>query len=172
MTASEIDDARISEFTLALMEATGWYEVDYSMAEPFFWGKGKGCNFIRGKCVETGGTPNFDEFCSPLMEYGCTHSGRSQGFCGTTQIRTGTVSSSMNYWGNNTIVSDSFADNCPYFAAYSNLDCENPAHKKLAELPSAESYGYGSRCFSGSFRETAASSITLTYCFQFQVRIP
>jgi len=39
MTANDIVDARISEFTLALLEGTGWYEVDYDMADPFTWGK-------------------------------------------------------------------------------------------------------------------------------------
>ena len=27
----------VSEFTLALMEDSGWYVVDYNYAEPFFW---------------------------------------------------------------------------------------------------------------------------------------
>lgn len=51
MTASEIDDARISEFTLAFLEGTGWYDVDYTMAEPFNWGRNQGCTFHDGPCL-------------------------------------------------------------------------------------------------------------------------
>jgi hypothetical protein len=37
MTASQMDDFRITEITLALLESTGWYTPDYSMAEPCIW---------------------------------------------------------------------------------------------------------------------------------------
>mmetsp|Transcript_39949 Transcript_39949/g.35662 ORF Transcript_39949/g.35662 Transcript_39949/m.35662 type:complete len:96 (-) Transcript_39949:838-1125(-) len=54
MTSNDIDDARISKFTLAFLEGTGWYIVNYSMAEPFYWGKDQGCDFYNGPCLEDG----------------------------------------------------------------------------------------------------------------------
>jgi len=32
-------------FTLAVLNDTGWYSVDISAADPYIWGKGKGCEF-------------------------------------------------------------------------------------------------------------------------------
>ena len=39
-----------SEFTLALLEDSGWYKADYTKAEPMLWGYKKGCAFTNG-CV-------------------------------------------------------------------------------------------------------------------------
>jgi len=50
MTASILVDQRFSLFTLALLESTGWYEVDYDTQEPHWWGYQKGCDFIEEKC--------------------------------------------------------------------------------------------------------------------------
>ncbi len=46
MTASAILDMRVSEFSLALLEGTGWYKVNYDLADKMTWGKNKGCDFL------------------------------------------------------------------------------------------------------------------------------
>ena len=53
MTASSIKDSRITEFSLALLEGTGWYQVDYTLAENVTYGKNKGCSFLDGLCMNT-----------------------------------------------------------------------------------------------------------------------
>ena len=35
----------LDPFTLAVLQDTGWYSVDLSLADPYLWGKGKGCDF-------------------------------------------------------------------------------------------------------------------------------
>ena len=45
--------AYVSEFTLALMEDSNWYQVDYSYAEPYTWGKDEGCSFLETECIST-----------------------------------------------------------------------------------------------------------------------
>lgn len=52
MTATEIYDPRVSEFTLAMLEASGWYHVNYEMAEPLSWGRNEGCNFFNMPCYD------------------------------------------------------------------------------------------------------------------------
>lgn len=75
----------ISEITLALIEDSGWYEVDYSMANLFLWGKDKGCGFFSEKCIvpfanennslDKGYTPRFSpEFCAKLNYPTCSRS--------------------------------------------------------------------------------------------------
>lgn len=57
MIASTRQNAYISAITLALYEATGWYNVTYQYTEPTAWGKNKGCSFLDiDNC-------DFDEFC-------------------------------------------------------------------------------------------------------------
>jgi leishmanolysin len=137
MTASEIADTRFSELTLALLEGTGWYKVNYDMAEPFHWGRGKGCTFV------TSCSTGFSEFCSGSGE-SCTYHGRHGGYCS----------------------SDSFGDKCDTVQGYNNVDCENPDNQKGATL-SAEKYAAGSRCFLGSLYTSGSLSSARTYCFSY-----
>lgn len=52
MTGTHTQNPIISRITLALMEDTGWYIANYSMAEPMSWGKGLGCDFVMKSCKE------------------------------------------------------------------------------------------------------------------------
>lgn len=42
--------SKLSQFTLALMKDSGFYEVDMLQAEYFTWGKNAGCNFVLNFC--------------------------------------------------------------------------------------------------------------------------
>nr|KAF6474670.1 leishmanolysin like peptidase [Rousettus aegyptiacus] len=50
MTGSHTQNRVLSRITLALMEDTGWYKANYSMAEKLDWGRGMGCDFVRKSC--------------------------------------------------------------------------------------------------------------------------
>ena len=52
-------DQVISEFTLALLEDSGWYQVNYFTGGLMRFGKNKGCNFINNNCT----TEFKNEFC-------------------------------------------------------------------------------------------------------------
>jgi hypothetical protein len=104
MTASQINDQRISELTLALLDGTGWYEVNYAMADPFYFGKGEGCGFLS-KCS------GYKEYCSASGD-ACTFHGAAGGYCN----------------------SDSFSDGCNFVRAYSNHDCTNAGNAGGATL--------------------------------------
>ena len=43
----------ISEFTLALLEDTGYYKANYYTGGLMRYGKGKGCDFIKKRCVNS-----------------------------------------------------------------------------------------------------------------------
>ena len=168
MTSSDITDSRVTEFTLALLEGTGWYKVNYEVAEPFIWGKGKGCDFIYKDCINPlTKAPAFEEFCSPLASKGCTFSGRAQGYCGATRIITDPkLNPEIDYWNNQTVTFDPFADNCPYVMDYANADCENPAYSYIGKV-SAEKFGKGSKCFTGNFLKSKPAKSTQPYCLKY-----
>ncbi|XP_030065678.1 leishmanolysin-like peptidase [Microcaecilia unicolor] len=50
MTGSLTQNRVFSRITLALMEDTGWYRANYSMAEKLDWGRNKGCDFAMKSC--------------------------------------------------------------------------------------------------------------------------
>lgn len=80
----------ISEISLALFEDSGWYQVDYKMANLFIWGKNKGCSFFNKKCgeplenEEDGMKTEFkDEFCTQANVSMCSISHVFRGSCMT-----------------------------------------------------------------------------------------
>lgn len=169
MTASAITDSVVTEFTFALLEGTGWYQADYSYAEPFLWGKGKTCSFVNDLCMSNLTPLTTPEFCPLLQAEGCTFTGRSVALCGTNKAnRAGTPSSSVfNYWSNNTVVLDTFANNCPYFMGYSNYDCAEPTFQSNGDL-SQEVFGSGSRCLTGTLSNSGTAAATTGFCFPIQ----
>ncbi|KAH9582469.1 hypothetical protein MS3_00007219 [Schistosoma haematobium] len=52
MTPYPLESKRVSRITLAYFEDINMYDVDYSMADDFKWGKGLGCDFVLKSCYE------------------------------------------------------------------------------------------------------------------------
>lgn len=51
MVADTNGEYVISTITLALLEDSGWYKVNYNNAQVLLWGYKKGCGFLEDKCV-------------------------------------------------------------------------------------------------------------------------
>lgn len=166
MTAAGIEDRRISEFSLAVLEGSGWYTPDYSMAEPIFWGKGAGCAFLQEKCIDENKKARFGEFfCDNRDELGCTFTGQSKGMCGPTIEQGRLIPSAMDYFRDQVPIADPFADNCPYFKTVNHLSCDNPKNQEVAVIP-GEKYGAGSMCFSGTLSQGDELPYTSLYCMK------
>lgn len=52
MTGTHTQNPVYSRLTFALLEDSGWYMADYSMAEKLHWGEGLGCDFVKKSCGE------------------------------------------------------------------------------------------------------------------------
>ncbi|XP_053733810.1 leishmanolysin-like peptidase [Synchiropus splendidus] len=50
MTGTHTQNRVFSRLTLAIMEDTGWYRANYSLAQRLDWGRGLGCDFVRKSC--------------------------------------------------------------------------------------------------------------------------
>lgn len=68
LTAVNSPNRVYSNFTLALLESTGWYLPNYEYAQEIYWGKGKGCTFVEKTCEGD----LFTEFCYTSDKSGCT----------------------------------------------------------------------------------------------------
>jgi hypothetical protein len=51
MIADSYGENYVSNLTLALLEDSGWYKVDYSKSENMLWGRNRGCEFLEDKCI-------------------------------------------------------------------------------------------------------------------------
>jgi len=144
MSSGSILGRRVTEFSLALLEGSGWYLPDYSYAEPYFYGKGQGCSFVTGKCSSS--SSQFDEFCTGTSR-GCAPHGRGGGRC----------------------TSDSISDGCRYYRPDEDYDCENPDGEDNARLPSLQVFGRGagSKCFTGDLNTRTSSNGRTSFCFKY-----
>jgi len=90
MTGTYTQHPVFSRVTLALMEDTGWYKANYSMAESLDWGKNLGCNFVKNNCrawiadrIEN--KLSTAPFCATLkqspLHMRCTHTKLSLALC-------------------------------------------------------------------------------------------
>ena len=74
----------ISEFTLSLLEDSGWYKVNYYTGGLMRFGKSKGCEFLNKDCMDTTRKPNFNyEFCdfSQGVQPTCSSGRQSRTYC-------------------------------------------------------------------------------------------
>jgi len=143
MTSGLIYQQSFSEFTLAMLESTGWYVPDYSYADPYWFGQGQGCSFLSSTC--TSANSKFDDFCTGSSR-GCTVVGRGGGSCST----------------------DTRSDGCRFVHPNVNYDCDNTGAKSYARLPALQSFGRTaySKCFEGTLASTSGASKT-SFCFKY-----
>ena len=152
-----------SAMTLALFKDSGWYEVDYSMAEKLTWGNGEGCAFASALCSSWPST----YFCSKTNEGGCFPNLFYKGKCNflDNQLVGGGVLTSYyryfpesDYWGG----VSSVADHCPVYDVSSGGDCRDAANTNFRPFI-GESVGASSRCFTGTYARSDAHVSLKTY---------
>jgi len=144
MTSGIIPGQRVSEFTLAALEGSGWYVADYSFAEPFFFGEGQGCDFYNGPKINA----DTEEYCAEERSMGCAPTGRGGGKCRK----------------------DFKSDGYKYYVPTLAHDCENAEAEDNASLQGFESFGKnaGSKCFTGTLGFEKSQQKTNSFCFKFQ----
>ncbi|KAH3704021.1 hypothetical protein DPMN_079076, partial [Dreissena polymorpha] len=136
MTGTYTQNPVISRITLALMEDTGWYNINYKNAGILEWGQNLGCDFVMKSCyewMETRIARNEDihPFCinvnrgQPLTE--CTRSRGAVAICNLAEFQAslplqyqyfrsvaGVQASDAGRYGG----SVSLADYCPYLQEF------------------------------------------------------
>ena len=103
-------EAALSDITLALLEDTGFYKVNYFSGGLFKFGKNKGCEFFSKQCVEND-TANFEEFCDVPKEPKCSSATRnSKSSC---FLKYESFNIPYNYFTNSSLVGIYYANFCP-----------------------------------------------------------
>ncbi|XP_062536228.1 leishmanolysin-like peptidase isoform X2 [Armigeres subalbatus] len=178
MTGTHTQSSAFSRITLALMEDSGWYKANYSMASPLTWGRGLGCNFAMKSCKDWITANNargrsIHPFCAKVkrdpLQTECTDDRSSVALCNLIRHENPLPKQYQNfdslahvptgqeaYYGG----SVSLADHCPYIQEFTwrsrnvvvrGSQCQFTDNNPKAEKNFAlESYGPESKCFDHS----------------------
>ena len=148
MTASDIQNPVISDFTFAILEDSGWYTPVWKYAEYLYWGLNQGCGFLRNACYAR---RHFPEFCQQPGAVGCTYDHRAIGVCSNR---------------------DPFADECAYVKPYSNRVCSDSRNNRYAQEAFGDHYGPHSKCVvsKGNFisRNYNGGRRNSAHCFDYE----
>jgi hypothetical protein len=169
MTGTASRNPVFSELTLALLEDTGWYRANYSLAGQLLWGQGMGCDFVHRGCNNWPSGYN-GYFCSSAGKQGCTADYQAKGEC---QI--GTASNLppaiYQYFSDPyKLGSYDLPDYCPVTWGYENGWCFDSGSKNQGITDMGESFNSNSRCFTSSLAKGLAlagptnPSCYETYC--------
>lgn len=125
MTSQMTGKPVYSAFTFALMQDSGWYNVDTSKSEPLLWGRNQGCGFLDFSC-----STQYSEFCSkPTPGLASSYNYCSRDFTSKTYC-----------------VATDFTDNCYIKEYMKNYNC-NQADPDFDQTTIYEQPGANSRCF-------------------------
>ena len=113
----------ISNFTMDLLEGTGWYQITNRLyAHQIQFGKNRGCSFINNTCLN-----GSQDFCTVLGQQGVSLDPTMCGVCGTSQIiYDSSLPSYFNYFGSFRSAATPLFDNCPVNQPFSNRLCYQP----------------------------------------------
>ena len=108
MTGSTNYEPYYSQFTLALLEDSGWYYPNYTNSRKLIWGKNQGCDFVTKRCNKRTGS----YFCNKDTE-ACSFDGTKKGRC---NVRSGyTLPAWYTYFSDPSLGgTDSLADYCGF----------------------------------------------------------
>lgn len=155
MVSESLPENVISEISLALFEDSGWYMVNYYTGGLFRYGKNKGCNFLKTKCIQNGESISKNEF--PITKEGsfpACFAGRTSKGIAYIQTYTNDLPPEFQYFNNPKLGGNKNNDFCPV-AYNSNLDGWYDAEscwigKSEYILGLGETIGADSNCFYSS----------------------
>lgn len=160
----------LSPLTLAIMEDSGWYKVNYENAKLSAFGKGRGCDFVNEPCIVNNQVPEYGEelFCNTVSSFTTEGISADEIVCDPThksftacdlfdinnlpdEISATIPDNRVQYFSDPGLVSIfNRADFCPLPVIDARLDCTNTVDN--ANVPAnyqGESRGLTSRCING-----------------------
>jgi hypothetical protein len=121
MIAETYPENIISEISLALMEDSGWYKVNYYTGGLFRYGKNEGCDIHTKKCIVDNKSSYPNIFCTTPEVQMCFASHLSRGYCLMSEEKKD-LDKTYQYFQNPKLGGYTFADYCP--VAHWELDQE------------------------------------------------
>eukprot|EP01124_Arcella_intermedia_P022364 TRINITY_DN3312_c0_g1_i1.p1 TRINITY_DN3312_c0_g1~~TRINITY_DN3312_c0_g1_i1.p1 ORF type:complete len:800 (-),score=81.02 TRINITY_DN3312_c0_g1_i1:43-2442(-) len=163
MTGSEVNWPILSNLTLSLFKDSGWYTVNFDVADTLVWGRGLGTDFVNQNCGQwLKKFPTRPGFCSSVDSLGtnvqCNYDRRGYGLCNLLDTYTNLPSIYRHYTSATTGGQSMLADYCGYFGqegltTWCNIGATNIQQASdyfnfLGTNDYGEQFGLGSRCLS------------------------
>jgi len=137
MNMETLPDIAISDITLALLEDTGFYKVNYFSGGLFKFGKNKGCDFLIKECIEND-TATFKEFCDLPKEPKCTSSLTSKSSC---DLESYNFDIPYKHFSNTSLGGMYFTNFCPIAYEYGSTSDNFPKHCQVGTSNLTQEYG-------------------------------
>ncbi|GMP45085.1 hypothetical protein CsSME_00013738 [Camellia sinensis var. sinensis] len=165
MTGSVDTRSVVSKMTLALLEDSGWYQANYSMADRLDWGRDQGTEFVTAPCNLWKGAYH----CNTTQLPGCTYNREAEGYCPIVSY-SGDLPQWARYFPQaNKGGQSSLADYCTYYVAYSDGSCTDMNSARAPDRMLGEVRGHSSRCMASSLVRTGFVRGSMTQgngCYQ------
>ncbi|KAK4771023.1 hypothetical protein SAY87_031555 [Trapa incisa] len=165
MTGSVDTRSVVSKMTLALLEDSGWYEANYSMADRLDWGRNQGTEFVTSRCDLWKGAYH----CNTTQLSGCTYNREAEGYCPIVSYSGDLPQWAQYFPQSNKGGQSSLADYCTYYVAYSDGSCTDANSARPPDRMLGEVRGSSSRCMASSLVRTGFIRGSLTQgngCYQ------
>jgi leishmanolysin len=152
----------ISDMSLALMEDSGWYKVNYYTGGLFRFGKNAGCDFLNTKCVVDGKTKFPNDYATFLKASQCFAGRTNKGF--SSIVQGVTIDPNYQYFSDPKWGGNPNSDYCPIAIDYSDINMQFAYSCLMGKttLPAslAEKIGNDSNCFISSLTPQNDNSIS------------
>ena len=144
--------AHFTPLTLALLEDSGWYKVDYSKATNAPFGLNSGCDFVTKDCIVNDSLPAYSKgnFCNDLKSSlidRCDPGHNFRGVCDLIDYSNTGYRPSREYFSKTSLGPDTMthSDWCPTVFKYSDrgAECSDTSAEKNNNI---EVFGDNSRC--------------------------
>ncbi|KRX03303.1 hypothetical protein PPERSA_08357 [Pseudocohnilembus persalinus] len=131
-----------SRVELAILDDSNWYNsINYDLADVYFWGKDKGCDFLENSCIDL--QNKFEEF--KTKQFGCSFDYKSKA-----------IQASQYKNGQYTF----YTDKCDFM--YSYLPCNTGIYNQDSKAEIYESFQSNSRCFESTLRNKGEQIQTIS----------
>ncbi|PIN03756.1 Leishmanolysin-like peptidase (Peptidase M8 family) [Handroanthus impetiginosus] len=146
MTGSVDTRSVVSKMTFALLEDSGWYRANYSMADHLDWGHHQGTEFVTLPCNLWKGAYH----CNSTQFSGCTYNREAEGYCPIANYHADLPQWARYFSQANRGGQSALADYCTYFVAYSDGSCTDTNGARAPDQMLGEVRGSNSRCMTSS----------------------
>jgi len=162
MSGVASDDSQLSFITLSFFEDMGWYQSNYSMAEPYNFARNTGCGWSVDPCSAT----NWGRYwCQDSTSTACNGPRTAGGYCGIGTYTT-SLPSYYQYFSDPTQGGTSVWDDyCPNYQGYSNRYCHDPSQSPGSPNTLGEAFGPNSNCWDMT-GGSQTDGCFVTECFQ------
>lgn len=124
----------LDPITLAVFEDSGWYRVNYTYRQEYYWGKGQGCDFgLSSSCL----MPDSAYFCQQQSSRGCHFLHKDRGTC----------------------LSSPFLHGCNIYESHLKDSCNRPLGFSTDSDGFGESFGETSRCFLSNLTQVTGDEL-------------